>query len=760
MPQGMRVNGVSAPTAPIGHSDVLWGLPGQGGLLTEWAESVPDLMWPDSTRTYGRMRRDGRIQAILGSYFLPILRTTWAVDPEGIARSEAVDLVASDLGLPILGEKGMPGDSPVKGFTWHDHVRLALNNLIFGHMPFERWYEYTGGRTHLAGVQERQPHTISIIDIGEDGYVSQVFQNTQVEPIPANRLLWYVHEREGANWAGVSMLRSCYTPWILKHETLRVHATSIRRFGMGVPSVEAPPGATPGQIQQAQQLASQMRAGDTAGAGLPNGFKFNLSGMTGSAPDALGFLTYLNQEITTSALAQIVELGHGTYGTRALGESFLDLFLLSLQATADAIGDTATYGDPTMPGLARSLVEYNWGEGEPVPRIVATDVGDRHEITANAISQMITSGALSPDPNLEAFLREAWGLPERSQDFPPPVVELPWAPKGKGVPGATPGPAGDGGAPATQPSPASQPGTGEGDAGPSGGGGSPATLQAGQPRRWWQRRSRAAKLTPDGLRRPLTDVEAAAGMEPLVIAAESRTAADSLMAHWEHISRAMRQDLAEQVAAAVDAGHLDTLADLRPDTTAAADALSTAMADMAWTGAARLIREAATQGVIINPAAVHLDEGRIAQIARARAALIGARLGTEATRTTLHTVAATAGSDAADQVNVHLDGLSPTPLADQLQAAMTAAQNMGRIEAATAGLDAGNTGTFVSSEILDANTCPPCEQVDGTEFGSLDEAEAAYANGGYIDCDGLERCRGTIIVTWDTATQDQATEVS
>src|SRR6266567_3548983 len=40
MPSGMR----AAPTSPIGRPDVLWGLPGAGGMLTEWAESVPDLL--------------------------------------------------------------------------------------------------------------------------------------------------------------------------------------------------------------------------------------------------------------------------------------------------------------------------------------------------------------------------------------------------------------------------------------------------------------------------------------------------------------------------------------------------------------------------------------------------------------------------------------------------------------------------------------------------------------------------------------------
>jgi hypothetical protein len=731
VPDGMR-----APTVPIGAPDVIWGQPGAGGLLTEWAESVPDLMWPESVRTFGRMRRDARLASIMKAFFLPILRSTWVVDPAGVDRAEAVDLVAGDLGLPILGEKAPAQASPVRGFSWHEHLRLAMLNLIYGHMPFEQWYEYRGGRTHLAGLQERQPHTIAIIDIDPQGYVRQVYQNTQEQPIPANRLLWYCNEREGANYAGVSLLRPCYTSWVLKHETMRVHATSIRRFGMGVPGVEAPPGATPGQITQAQQLASQMRVGDQSGAGLPSGFKFSLTGLTGSVPDAVGFLQFCNQEMTGSALAQIVELAHSTYGSRAVGESFLDLFLLSLQAVADQLGATATFGDPAMPGIARSLVEYNWGPGEPVPRIVSSDVGERHEATATAISALVTSGALMPDAGIDSYLRQAYGLPARSGPYTPP------APKGGPKPPPGPQPAGGGGGQAPPGGGAQPPPPG----GPAGGpaGGQPPAAAAGP----LGSRTRRLRAQAGGLRRELSAVEAAAGFEPELLRDQGDRAVAALRYQWEPVQRAMMADIAEQVAAAVDGGRLHQVAAAAPDTAPAAALVEAGMQDMAWKGAMQLIREAAAQGVVIDPRAVRLDDARIGQVAQARAGLIGARLAAEAGKKTLSVVAASAGSDAAGEVTTHLAGLSDSPLEDQLLAAMTAAQNMGRIEAAHAGMDLTG-GTATATEILDQNTCGPCEQVDGRQFASIDEAEAAYPSGGYRDCAGMLRCRGTIVINWD-----------
>jgi hypothetical protein len=721
-------DGMRAPTSPIGRPDQIQV--SSGFFLPEFADTVPDLVWPESIRTYSRMRRDPKISAVLKAMFLPIIRATWAVDPEGVDNDEAVQLIATDLGIPVMGEKDNPEHSPILGFSWADHVRMALLANVFGFMPFEQWFELRGGRTHLAGLQERMPLTISDLDIDDNGQVRQVWQNTQNDPIPANRLCWYVCDREGANWAGGSVLRPCYTPWILKHESMRVHATSIRRFGMGIPTVTAPPGATPAQIAEAQRLASGMRAGDTAGAGLPDGYTFQLTGLTGAAPDAIGFLEYLDQQITGSALASIIELGHSSYGSKALGESFLDLFLLALQAAADMVGDTATFGSPTMPGIARSLVEYNWGEGQPVPRIVCTDVGDRHEITSDALQLLITCGALTPDPVLESFIRNAWGLPAPPEE-PPPAPAPPPAP---GQPALPPG---------GQPQPALPPPQAPGQPLPDAPG-----VAARRGRRY---RHATAASPPLGLRRNLTPVEAAAGFDPAGLANDMNTLVDILAGRWVAVLRGQTQDLAGQVTAAIDDLDYATLAGLAAPDAGGSAMLAEAMADAAAEAVRRVAAEAATQRVTLNPARVAIDEARLTKIAQARAGLAGAYIAQAAGRGALRYAQPGAnGAAVAEQVRVDLAGLSPTPLRDQLSAAMLTAVNAGRGAAMEqAAADGDPPATYVATEILDLNTCEFCLTIDGTEFNSLDEAQAAYPSGAYVDCAGELRCRGTFIAVWD-----------
>jgi hypothetical protein len=653
-------------------------------------EQIPDLTWPTSVQTYARMRHDPQLRAILAAYFLPIRRATWAVDPAG-CRDEVVRVVADDLGLPILGEDAEPGPARRRGVTWGEHLRIALLSLVFGHMPFERRYEIRDGLARLVNLGERMPWTIGQINLNNDGTIASIEQDIiKSTPIPANRLLWYAHEREGATWTGRSVLRPAYGPWLLKHEIWRVHATSIRRFGMGIPSVEAPAGATPGQVAEAQRLASSMRAGDTAGAGLPNGFKLNITGMTGSVPDALAFIRYFDQQMSTSALTGLLDLGSTPNGSRALGDTFLDLFLLSLQAVADEIATVATAGQPGMTGAVTDLVDLNWGQDEPAPRVVCTDVGDRHEVTAEAITQLINAGAITPDEELEAYVRRTWRLPEKSASTPP-AAQRPVAARRKA-----------------------------------------------------RGREVRAAGDPAADHRQLTTVEAASGVDPDAIQGDWESALDSVISQWGAVAAGQQQELAAAIERAVDDNDPAVLGQLTVDSTQGAEVLTAAMVDLAAAAGQQMADEAASQGVQVEPPPV--DEDRLGQIAAAVAAIVAAGLAAAAGREALRVWRpGEPGRPVAVRVRDHLESLSDAFLRDQLGGALTTAQNEGRF----ATLAAAPEAEYTASEVLDKGTCEPCLELDGTTFTDLAEARAAYASGGYVGCLGRLRCRGVIVALWN-----------
>jgi hypothetical protein len=727
------------------------------------------------------MRHDPQITAVNGAYRLPILRATWALDPDG-CRDEVVQHVSDDLGIGILGDDTAPGPARRRGVIWQRHLREALHYLTYGHMVFERRYEpQPDGYMRLINLGQRPPWTIAHIWVGSDGLVDNVVQTTGDKKMDANRLVWYVTGQEGASWVGISPLRAAFGAWLLKHESWRVHATSIRRFGMGVPEVEAPAGATAAQVQQARDLAGAVRAGDQSGVGLPQGFKFSLVGLSGGAPDALGFIRYLDQSIAKSALAGLIELGQTETGSRALGETFMDMFQLSVQSVADDIAVTATSGQPNMPGIVTDLVDQNWGPDEPAPRIVCTDVGENYEITAEALEFLTRYGALSPDESLDDWIRKTWRLPARVGNWQPTTRGLPapGQPGGAFLPaGGTPTPPAPGALvaskagpdtadgdtapdvlkptwtpPAPPPGavPPAHPETAPAPGGTLPGGGSPAPPPGGT------KAARRGHVRAAGPRRAMTPVEAASGHDPLLVQQDWASALSTLLSSYREVVRTQRYALVDQVIAAVKDGRADKLAALTADPAPGVTLLTAAMNTLAVTASTRMIAEAGTQGVDIDPGKVKIKATRLTRVAQARAGLAAAYLAHQAGTKALQSVRAAAGDDldqqamdAGDTIDTFLTGLSDTPLRDQLGAALTAAQNAGRVAVLEAAPDSAGTAVYVATEINDDNTCDACVDEDGTTFDTLDDAEADYPSGGYINCAGGLRCRGTVIATWDS----------
>ncbi|MFF3867361.1 DUF935 family protein [Micromonospora sp. NPDC001898] len=372
-------------------------------------EPTPELRWPASVPVYDAMRsQDAQVASVLRAVTLPVRRTPWRIDPAG-ARDEVVKLVADDLGLPIVGQNPPAPPRTRDRFSWPEHLRQALGMLPFGHAFFEQVYRIDGGRARLRKLAPRLPRTIEKVEVADDGGLVSITQfsskvGQQQRPIPVDRLVVYVHEREGGNWIGRSLLRPAYKHWLIKDRLLRVQAQTIERNGMGIPVYEGADGEE--DLTKGLAMAKAWRSGNSAGSATPHGAKLRLAGVEGALPNADLPIRYHDEQIARAVLAHFLNLGTQT-GSWALGTTFADFFTLSLQTLAQQIADVATQH------IVEDLVDLNFGETEPAPRVVFDEIGSRQAATAAALKMLMDAGAIFPDRATEEFLRQQYGLPSK-----------------------------------------------------------------------------------------------------------------------------------------------------------------------------------------------------------------------------------------------------------------------------------------------------------------------------------------------------------
>lgn len=386
----------------------------------DYDEKVPDLQWPNSVRVYRRMdSEDGRVSSVLQAIGLPVRRTTWRIDPNG-ARDEVTEFVSKNLGLPIVGVDNPKAKDRIKGrFSWAEHLQTALLMLRYGHQYFEQVYRIgEDGRAYLRKLAPRPAATIIRMNIAADGGLESIEQMppaggkvlyglTGVE-IPISRLVVYRRDPDPGDWVGRSMLRPAYKHWLLKDEFMRIEAAAARRNGIGVPVMYAPPGSDESTIQKYQKMASRYRGGETSGLGLPSDAKAQLLGVSGNLPDIRQAIEYHDKSIALAGLAHFLNLDRG--GSYALASVQADVFQQSVQTFGEGIQDTA------QAHIVEDLVDLNWGENEPAPRLVFDEIGSRQDLTAAALKMLIDAGLILPDPRLDSFIRQQYGMPPAEDD--------------------------------------------------------------------------------------------------------------------------------------------------------------------------------------------------------------------------------------------------------------------------------------------------------------------------------------------------------
>ena len=670
-------------------------------------ETNPKLAWPNSIAVYAEMLKDTQVRGLMRAVTLPIQGYKWFIKPND-APDERVAFVAENFNLPIEGlDEG--NQRRTRGrFSHSRHLRHALLSLSYGNSYMEQLYRIDGSpgqeRAHLHKLAPRLPGSINEIGVASDGgleYIRQypsgvvgtgvgnIWGGLQSKPIKVDRLVAYVNEQEGGNWYGTSMLRSCYKHWALNDRLMRVDGIKHERNGMGVPIVEAPPGASKAQIDQASALAQQYKAGEMSGGALPDGFRLRLVGTEGSVPDTIPSLRYHDEQMAQSFLEMFMKLGTTQTGSRSLGESMIDFFALSQEAIAKE------YVDTTNAHVIEDLIDQNWLDDEPVP-VLAFAPRDE-ELAFSDLSILVRDNIVTVDPEIEKFVRAKANLPRLEEPVDntavPPVKEatitaLPVAASGR----------------------------------------SPRVVHAAS-----------------GHREP-SDIEIQAGVDFDLMKATFDDALEALVPEWvAQVKTAQVSELANLIAA-TPADDLAALAALQA-TPVGQDLLSAAMKDMATKAVAQATAELVSQGAEMDILDLTALTSSLETRAGALAIVMARSISEAAARAALPLAGGSLSSyDIANQVAERLDGLTDAYPRKQLGGALIQAQNSARREV----FDEGPASTIYASELQDTTVCKPCSDIDEEKYASTTAAEADYPAGSYRNCLGDTSCRGTLIAVLDS----------
>lgn len=399
------------------------GAPGTAifqGIITN-DDYNPDFYWRDAIEIYDQMvRNDGQIMAIVQQLELPIRRATWTVEPfsNQLRDKEVASFVESCLYHDLVRTTA---DGRRIRQKWDDILRHALMMLRYGFAAFEKVWRQEDGWVKLAQLMPLLPMSVYRWWVGQDNELVGIQQYTFKDytycfvDIPADKVLVFTHRQEGQNFQGFSLLRAAYKHWYYKDQFYKIDAIGLERNAIAVPYIELPPSFNDADVTQAQAILANLRANESMGVTIPPdwhiGYIPNSEHYQGHAMKSI---EHHDVMIARSVLAQFLNLGSTETGTYNLAVDQRQDLLESLQAESEYIEDTFNAD------LIPQLVDFNFASVEGYPRIKCSKLAqaDITELT-DAISKLKARNAnfLTPDPELEDWVRDQFGMPKASRSL-------------------------------------------------------------------------------------------------------------------------------------------------------------------------------------------------------------------------------------------------------------------------------------------------------------------------------------------------------
>lgn len=402
------------------------GVKRYGGQFYE--EFLTELRGVQGVRVYQEMSdNDDVVGAILFAIKMLIRQAPWSVQPAG---AEEADAKAAEFVESCLNDMQM---------TWTDTISEILSFLPYGWSIHEIVYKRRMGRKKdpqleskyddgLIGWQKlpiRAQESLFEWEFDEydnlTAFVQMPAPSFRRIRIPAEKLLLFRTESRKDNPEGRSILRNAYRSWYFKKRIQELEGIGIERDLAGFPVLIAPEGIDIWSDSNADLLntcngfVQNIRRNEAEGLTLPAGWELKLLSTGGQRQfDTSKIIERYDTRIAMTVLADFLFLGHEKSGSWALSSDKTKMFAMAIGAFLDII--TETFNRKAIP----ALIEMNgkhFAKISGYPELIHGDIETQDLAKLGAyMKEMAGLGLITPDEELESYLREQASLPTKAGD--------------------------------------------------------------------------------------------------------------------------------------------------------------------------------------------------------------------------------------------------------------------------------------------------------------------------------------------------------
>ena len=378
------------------------------GILDE--EPLQNLTGTSGADTFDLMaRRDYQVKMNLLAVKNPITSSTYEIIPGG---EEKQDIEDADFIRFLLFEDMTPKFSKVlKEFLTMIEHGYCLHEMVDKIAEDPRWGRYIG----IKKLGFRSQKTIENWNINKDtkeleSVHQMAFGDLDVDTnIPVEYLVRCAIDDVGDNFAGISMIRPCYGPYLRKDVELKINVIGMEKWAVPTPIGTTPEAGTDQkQFENFKMALSNYTSHQSNYILKPAGYEVEIFNGKYDPEKVDKAVDSEDRRMTKAFLANFLELMKG--GSNALSTDLSDFFLKGLQTLANIISDEVNEK------IIKRYIDLNFGERKVYPKLAFSGIEDKPGAEfAAALASLINSGAITPDEGIETNARKRYNLPEKME---------------------------------------------------------------------------------------------------------------------------------------------------------------------------------------------------------------------------------------------------------------------------------------------------------------------------------------------------------